>query len=88
MDRDQDDTNARSHRSAADPASAPEETALRKLRGFMLDLEPDERAALARLIAPGVEKALADDPVQEWTPDAVQRWLKGADGRRRGHSSD
>lgn len=62
----------------------PTERALRKLRTFMLGLEPDERVALARLIAPGVERALAQDTRREWTPDAVQRWLKGADGRRRG----
>jgi hypothetical protein len=51
---------------------------------FMLDLDDQERAALARLIAPGVERALEEDPIQEWTPDALQRWLKGADERRRG----
>ena len=62
----------------------PGARALRKLRVFMLELDHDERKALARLIAPGIERALAEDPIQEWTPDAVQRWLKGADGRRRG----
>ena len=59
-------------------AAAPGDRALRKLRGFMLGLAPDERAALAKLIAPGVERALEDDPIQGWTPDAVQRWLKGS----------
>lgn len=69
--------------AAADPSPAGDR-ALRRLRGFMLGLPDDERAALARLIAPGVERALAEDPIQEWTPDAVHRWLKGAEGRRRG----
>ena len=62
----------------------PGTRALRKLRMFMLDLDDEERVALARLIAPGVERALEEDPIQEWTPDALQRWLKGADERRRG----
>ena len=62
----------------------PSDRALRKLQAFVLGLDPDERAALAKLIAPGVERALTEDTHQEWTPDAVQRWLKGADGRRRG----
>lgn len=83
-----DETNRGLDPPASPPDDAmaglePSDRALRKLRGFMLELDPDERSALARLIAPGVEQALEDDPVQEWTPDVVQRWLKGADGRRR-----
>lgn len=62
----------------------PSDRALRRLRDFMLGLDDEERRALAHLIAPGIQRALAEDPIQEWTPDAVHRWLKGAEGRRRG----
>jgi hypothetical protein len=55
--------------------------ALRKLRWFMTELDPDERSALAALIAPGVEAALAADPIHEWAPDLVRRWLGGPAGR-------
>jgi hypothetical protein len=62
----------------------PADRALRKLRAFMHGLDEDERLALARLIAPGVERALAEDPIQEWSPDAVHRWMTHPDEGRRG----
>jgi hypothetical protein len=63
------------------PTESATDRALRKLRWFMAELEPDERSALAALIAPGVEAALEADPIQEWTPDLVRRWLRGPAGR-------
>ncbi|MEZ5245845.1 MAG: hypothetical protein R2707_12165 [Acidimicrobiales bacterium] len=61
-----------------DQRTDPGDRALHKLRTFMLALDRDERVALARLIAPGIERALAADPIQEWSPDAVEQWLKGS----------
>jgi len=57
--------------------TSPEQRMLDKLRHFVeTDLDPMERRALARLIAPGVEEALFSEPEVQgfadvWMPDGL-----------------
>ena len=57
---------------------------LRKLRAFADGLDPEERALLAALLAPGISKAHEDaDEVEgfglvEWTPGALPAALADA----------
>jgi hypothetical protein len=45
--------------------------AIRKLRAFIAGLEPDERAVLASLLRPVIERTTAQ--ATEWSPDLLAR---------------
>lgn len=63
---------------------------LDKLRSFSEGLDPDERALLAALLAPGIALAHADDEVRafdmaHWLPAALPQALERAVQERRLH---
>ena len=61
--------------------TSAEQRMVDKLRHFVeTDLDPTERKALARLIAPGVEEALFSEPEVQgfadvWVPDGLAKGL-------------